>query len=337
MRLNKDRIFILLLGVLSSLTLFFALSFFAKYEAANQEKNFKQYKKLSNQVLPLKVMEKALKEDIKSYEGNKRVKFTTLVSLLAAKYYGDWSEYVEKDLYYFVQKLNAGETEEELKQLYKNYEYFKVFYDSLFSDFVGAYKISKGKDENGEPIFEEKYGLKAYSPIAYGFNVNFCDDFDNETNFARQKGHFGNDITVKKGTPFIAVESGVVSKIEKKDYVTRVEIKTFDEKRTYVYANCNGKDSFKKFVKKGATVRGGQILGFVGANNCCKKGGAKMLKTPYIHFGMRISIKNSKQPAQPTEEVYVDVYNILKFLEHHKSAVEKTNSGYKEKYMFKDK
>ena len=94
MRLNKDRIFILLLGVLSSLTLFFALSFFAKYEAANQEKNFKQYKKLSNQVLPLKVMEKALKEDIKSYEGNKRVKFTTLVSLLAAKYYGDWSEYV---------------------------------------------------------------------------------------------------------------------------------------------------------------------------------------------------------------------------------------------------
>ncbi len=333
MRLNKNRIFILLLGVLSSLTIFFALSFFAKYEAANQEKNFKQYKKLSNAVVPLKVMEKALKEDIKSQEGNKLVKFTTLISLLAAKYYGDWDEYSEKDLEYFVNRLNSGETVEELKQSYKNYEYFNLFYETLFSEFIGKYKISKQKNEKSVPIFEEKYGLKAYSPIAYGFDVNFCDDFDNETNFARQKGHFGNDIAVKKGTPFVAVESGIVSKVEKKEYMSRVEIRSFDGKRTYVYANCGEKEPFKKYVKKGVVVRGGQILGLVGANNCCKKGGAKMLKTPYLHFGIKLKIQKEKEELK---DVYVDVYNILKFLEHHKAAVIKNKNEYCEKHIFTD-
>ena len=96
--MNRNRVFIFLLSVLSFLTIFLTLTLFTRYKAATYEENFKHYKKLSNSVLPLKVMEKALKEDIKSNNEDKKAKFVTIVSLLAAKYYGDWEKYDEKDI-----------------------------------------------------------------------------------------------------------------------------------------------------------------------------------------------------------------------------------------------
>ena len=64
MILNKNRIFILLLTTLSGLTVFFSLSFFAKYTAQTQEQNLNQYKKLSNSVVNLKALEDILKKNI---------------------------------------------------------------------------------------------------------------------------------------------------------------------------------------------------------------------------------------------------------------------------------
>lgn len=333
--MNKNKIFIFFLVVLSFFTFFLTFTFFTRYKASNYEENFKHYKKLSNSVLPLKVMEKALKEDIKSNNEDKETKFVTIVSLLAAKYYGDWEKYDEKDLNEIVEKLKEGEKEEELSQLYNNYEYFKNFYKALFEEFVGRYKISKDIEERGqeEVIFEEKYGLKAYSPIAYGYKINFCSDFDNEINFSKQKGHFGNDIAVKKGVPFVAVESGVISKKYKYKDIYKLELKSFDGKRTYIYSNCDAKKPFADGIEKGTIVAGGQLLGFVGDDNCCKKGGSKILNCPYLHFGIKIKVKTYDKEEI---EVYVDTYNILKFLEHHKSALNKDKDGFYLKHIFKD-
>lgn len=333
--MNKNRVFIFLLSVLSFLTIFLTLTLFTKYKASTCEENFKHYKKLSNSVLPLKVMEKALKEDIKSNNENKKAKFVTIVSLLAAKYYGDWEKYDEKDLSEIIEKLNEGQKEEELAHLYNNYSYFKNFYEALFCEFIGRYKISKDIESRGqeEIIFEEKYGLKAYSPIAYGYKISLCSDFDNEINFSKQKGHFGNDIAVKKGVPFVAVESGVVSKTYKDKGIYKLELKSFDGKRTYIYSNCDSKKPFADEIKEGTIVAGGQLLGFVGDDNCCKKGGSQILNCPYLHFGMKIKVKTKDKEEI---EVYVDTYNILKFLEHHKSALSKDEDGFYLKHIFKD-
>ena len=331
--LNKNRIFILFLISFSFLTFFLAFSFFAKYKASNEEQNLKQYKTLANCVAPTNVLKTALKKDIKFYEKNKKSIFVTLISLLAAKYYGDWNEYDEKDLNEFYDRLNSGEKENEISELYGEYDYFKSFYDILFCEFVGKYKTSK--ENKKSTFFEEKYGLKAFSPIAYGYATTFCDDFDGEINFAKQKGHFGNDIAVKKGTPFVAVESGVISSCVKNGKNSKLELKSFDGKRTYIYCNCNEKAPFKKGIEKGTIVAGGEILGFVGTSNCCNKGGAKILNCPYLHFAMKLTLPLKGQQTKDIE-VFVDVYNILKFLEHHKSFVKKTKEGFITKHIFKD-
>ncbi len=333
--MNKNRIFILILGVLSFLTIFLTFMLFTRYKASTYEENFKHYKKLSNNVLPLKVMEKALKEDIKLNNEGKGGKFVTIVSLLAAKYYGDWEKYDHKDFNEIVEQLKEGKKEKELSQLYDNYSYFKNFYETLFKEFVGRYKISKDVESRGqeEIIFEEKYGLKAYSPIAYGYKISLCSDFDNEINFSKQKGHFGNDIAVKKGVPFVAVESGIVSKTYKDRDIYKLELRSFDGKRTYIYSNCDRKKPFEDGIKEGTVVAGGQLLGFVGDDNCCKKGGSKILNCPYLHFGIKIKVKTKDREEI---EVYVDTYNILKFLEHHKSALNKDKDGFYLKHIFKD-
>lgn len=333
--MNKNKIFIFFLTALSVTTVFFAFSFFAKYEASVKKENFEQYKTLANFNIPLKVMDKALRADIESAKDKGNVKFISIIVLLASKYDGDWNKYKEQDMDEIISRLKNDESEQCVGQLYRNYSYFKLFYYSLLCEFVGSYKISDEVKLGKNIKFQKKYGLKAYSPIAYGYVTNFCDDFDNELNFAKQKGHFGNDIAVKKGTPFVAVESGVISKCtQDKDMCGKIEVKSFDGKRTYCYYNCNKEKPFAKGIKKGKVVHGGQILGYVGANDCCKKGGAKILRCPYLHFAIKLKIKD-KDGVQ--REVFVDVYNILKFLEHNKAALNKTKDGFCEKYIFKDK
>ena len=331
---NKNKIFVFFLTVFSIATVFLSFSFFVKYEASVKKENFEQYKTLANFNIPLKAMEKALKADIESAKDRGNVKFTSIIVLLASKYCGNWNEYKEQDMDEIINRLKNDESENVIGQLYKNYSYFKLFYYSLLCEFVGSYKISDEVKEGKNIKFQKKYGLKVYSPIPYGYSISFCDDFDNELNFAKQKGHFGNDIAVKKGTPFVAVESGRISKCtQDKDMCGRIEVKSFDGKRTYCYYNCNKEKPFADGVKKGKVVRGGQILGYVGANDCCKKGGAKILKCPYLHFAIKLKIK-SENGAQ--REVFVDVYNILKFLEHNKAALNRVKDGFSEKYIFKD-
>ncbi len=329
---NKNKVFFVTITILTFSTVFCGFSFFVKYKMATYEENFKQYKKLASYVVPVKVMEKALREDVNSQKSEEKVKFLTIISLLAAKYDGEWRNYCEKDVDELVLKLKGGE-EEEIKSLYNNYEYFEIFYETLFKEFIGNYKITKKQKNKELEEPKEKYGLKAYSPIAYGYETSFCDDFDNEINFAKQKGHYGNDIAVKKGTPFVAVESGVVSECLNENGFARLELKSFDEKRTYIYSNCDSKKPFAKGIKKGSVVSGGQLLGFAGDNNCCKKGGAKILRCPYLHFGIKLTIKKKNEPSR---DVYVDVFNILKFLEHHKSALKTAEQGFEQKYYFED-
>ena len=70
---------------------------------------------------------------------------------------------------------------------------------------LGEYEI---EDENG--IYQKKYGLKAYSPIASGFAYQDYDDFGVGRDFGYKRQHLGHDMMGLVGTPIIAVESGYV-------------------------------------------------------------------------------------------------------------------------------
>ena len=157
--------------------------------------------------------------------------------------------------------------------------------------------------------------------------------YADETNFTKKGGHFGNDIAVKKGVPFVAVESGTVEKCEKlQNSVANLELKSFDGMRKYCYYNCDEKKPFANGIEKGSVVFAGQILGYVGADDFCNKGGSKILRCPYLHFAIKIKI-NDKDDFK---EIFVNPFNILKFLENNKSYLIGSGENSLQKYFFED-
>ena len=129
------------------------------------------------------------------------------------------------------------------------------------------------------------------------------------------------------------MESGVISNLVNTEKQNLLELSSFDGKRSYIYSNCDKEKPFAKTIKKGSVVFGGQILGFVGAENSCKKGGANILKCPYLHFAIKLKFKNNQNQDV---QIYIDPYNILKFLENHKSEVYKKQGEFFQKHLFRD-
>ena len=67
-----------------------------------------------------------------------------------------------------INKLNNGETITDLTSNMKFYDYYYEAYSAVLSGFIGNYSIETSI-ENGEKIFENKYGLKAFLPIAKNY------------------------------------------------------------------------------------------------------------------------------------------------------------------------
>ena len=61
-----------------------------------------------------------------------------------------------------------------------------------------------------EKIMEERYGLKAFLPIAKNYSFSHYDDFGNSRSYGFKRVHLGNDLMGSIGTPIIAVESGII-------------------------------------------------------------------------------------------------------------------------------
>ncbi len=260
--------------------------------------------------------------------------FVNLISLLASKYYGDWSEFNQIDLDIFTNELKKGTSLNQLTQPYKNYDEFKKMFNLLFGEIVSPFKISKKFNSQGEPIFEDKFGVKFYFPIPYEFDVSFCDDFEDENQMLSSTSHLGIDISSKLKTPIVAVESGEVLECGKTDDLGwQLKIKSFDGNRIYYYSNCFDKKPFSNLIKPKATIKAGQVIGYVGANSCCAQKIVRAKNCPHLHFA--VSLNSDKNDSK---KIWINPYNLLKFLQHHKSVVLKNEETgeFENKYLFVD-
>ena len=89
-----------------------------------------------------------------------------------------------------------------------------------------------------EKIMEERYGLKAFLPIAKNYSFSHYDDFGNSRSYGFKRVHLGNDLMGSIGTPIVAVESGVIEHLGWNQYGGwRIGIRSFDGKRYYYYAH----------------------------------------------------------------------------------------------------
>lgn len=178
---------------------------------ANEEEEKREYIKWVDYNVPLEVMEKTAKLDIESHtkENETKLNWIELLSYLASKYGGNFKSFQQKDLDSVVERLKLGETMEEITKDMKYYSYYIEAYTAILEQFIGEYQIEL-LNEDGTKTYQEKYGIKAFLPIAKNYGFSHYDDFGNSRSYGYKRIHLGNDLMGSIGTPIIAVESGIV-------------------------------------------------------------------------------------------------------------------------------
>lgn len=94
---------------------------------------------------------------------------------------------------------------EKLEKLVEDLEYFPYYqeaYGAVLGGMVGEYEIQvPDKEQSGNVVWEKRYGLKAFHPIAKGFPYNDYDDFGVSRSYGYRRNHLGHDMMGQTGTP----------------------------------------------------------------------------------------------------------------------------------------
>ncbi len=279
------------------------------------------------------------KLDIDSHNKNSEIEYNwiELLSYLACKCGGDFDNFKKTDLDKLIEKLQNGETMEKLTQDLKYYNYYYEAYSAILSNFIGTYSIET-KTENGETTFTQKYGVKAFLPIAKNYSFSHYDDFGKSRSYGFQRTHLGNDLMGSIGTPIIAVESGIVEHLGWNQYGGwRIGIRSFDSKRYYYYAHLRKDHPYVENLQEGDTVKAGDVIGYLGMTGYSIKENVNNINVPHLHFGMQLIFDESQ--VDSPNEIWIDVYEIIEFLKQNRSEVYMSNQetkDYSRRFDFMD-
>ena len=247
--------------------------------------------------------------DIDTYESENHISWIDSLAYLAAKSGGKFSSYKKSDLSKLEDAVAEGVPIDDLAADLKYFTYYREAYDAVLAGFLGEFT------ENGE----EKYGLKAFSPIAAGYYYNDFDDFGSSRSYGYNRKHFGHDLMISVGTPVIAVESGIVEATGWNQYGGwRIGIRSFDGKRYYYYAHLRKDHPYNDRIYPGMIVTAGDVIGYTGQTGYSIKENVNNIDTPHLHYGMQI-IFDEKEKDSPNQ-IWIDLFAITKLLGNHKSC-----------------
>lgn len=289
-------------------------------EDEQKNKNFIKYAEFK---IPYEALEKAMKIDIESYEKEVKINWIDLLAYLSAKYGGDFkSHYKAKDMDVVAEELKNGKGLEELTAKMKYFKYYKDVYTAVLGEFIGDYSIQVDTNEKGEAVFEDKYGLKAFLPIAKTFPYQHYDDFGASRSYGYARPHLGHDMMAAVGTPIIAIESGTVEIMGWNQYGGwRVGIRSFDKKRYYYYAHLRKDKPFHEELCEGKVVKAGDVIGYVGRTGYSPNENVNNIETSHLHVGLELIFDESQKESN--NEIWVDLYDITKLLSKNQSAVKR--------------
>ncbi len=289
---------------------------------AHENKKFIKYAEFNP---TYEVLDKAMKEDIKSQNESVKINWIEILSCLACKYGGDFKKYKESDISEIIKRLKSGENIGEITKNNKNYDYYHQVYEAVLKEFLGSYKIkTKPKKEGEEWEWTEVYGLKAFSPIAKTFPYSHFDDFGASRSYGYKRPHLGHDMMSAIGTPVIAVESGTVEIMGWNQYGGwRIGIRSFDKKRYYYYAHLRKDRPFHADLKEGGIVKAGDVIGYVGRTGYSSKENVNNISESHLHWGMELIFDESQKECD--NEIWIDLWAITRLLGKNKSAVVRNN------------
>lgn len=254
--------------------------------------------------------------DVKTYEEEVHLNWIELLAYLGTKYGGDFESYnksLSKDMNTLVKKLREdGYTMEELTEGMKYYDYYLEAYGAVLGGMVGEYEVECA-DENGEKSWKQEYGLKAYFPIAKGFEYTHYDDFGAGRSYGYDRKHLGHDMMGQTGTPIIAIESGTVEALGWNQYGGwRIGIRSFDGKRYYYYAHLRQNYPYAEWLEEGCTVQAGDVIGYMGRTGYSATENTNNIDVTHLHWGLELIFDEERR--KQGYEVWVDVYALTQFL-----------------------
>ncbi|MDO5294110.1 MAG: M23 family metallopeptidase [bacterium] len=266
----------------------------------------------------------AYKADVETYQSDVHIDWIQLLSYLACKNGGNFQKYKTSDLTKVVDQIKNKETTmEELVKGQKYYEYYHDSYEAILGGFVGEYQVeTEAEDGKVAKTWETKYGLKAFLPIAKNFPYSDFDDFGVSRSYGYKRKHLGHDMMGQIGTPIVAVESGYVEALGWNQYGGwRIGIRSFDKKRYYYYAHLRQNYPYASNLAVGSTVTAGDVIGYLGRTGYSAKENVNNIDTAHLHFGMQIIFDESQKEGN--NEIWIDCYNIVRFLYQNRSETAK--------------
>lgn len=276
---------------------------------------------------------KAYETDLATYKEEVHIDWIELLAYCAAKNGGELKGSMEKEISKIVEKVKAGETTiaEEGKEL-KYYEYYYEVYNAVLGEYVGEYK-TEVPAEDGALTWESRYGLKVFSPIARGFEYSDYDDFGASRSYGYNRPHLGHDMMGQTGTPITAIESGTVEVMGWNQYGGwRIGIRSFDKKRYYYYAHLRQNYPFAEGLAEGDIVTAGDVIGYMGHTGYSTQENVNNIKVTHLHLGIQLIFDESQKDGN--NEIWIDCYQLVRFLYKNRSEAEKVNDTreWKRKY-----
>ena len=277
--------------------------------------------------VPYESLKYALDVDIATFEQEKHISWIDILALSGCRTGGKCDL---KSVKQAASELQDDKSPEELLgSLYSYYGYYHRTFSAALGGLVGSYAIEK----DGQWV--TAYGLKAFSPIAAGYGFSHCDDFGVGRSFGFRRKHLGHDMMGTLGTPIVAVEGGIVEALGWNRYGGwRVGIRSFDGKRYYYYAHLQKDRPFAPGLAEGDIVQAGDLIGFMGRTGYSDKENTNNIETVHLHFGMQLIFDESQKEC--LSEIWIDVYDIVRLLNDHRSSIRKSAEGWERIYPYQD-
>ena len=277
--------------------------------------------------VPYESLKYALDQDIATFEQEKHTGWIEILTLAACRTGGKCGLAAVKKA---ASELKGNASPEELLgDLFKYYDYYHEAFSAALGGLVGSFAI----EVDGQ--WKATYGLKAFSPIAAGYGFSHCDDFGVSRSFGFKRKHLGHDMMGAQGTPIVAVEGGVVEAMGWNRYGGwRIGIRSFDGKRYYYYAHLQKDHPFADGLREGDTVNAGDLIGFMGRTGYSDKENTNNIETVHLHFGLQLIFDESQKEC--LSEIWIDVYDIVRLLNTHRSSLRKTDAGWGRVYPYQD-
>ncbi len=260
-------------------------------------------------------MAEAYALDTETYQDVVHLNWIELLAYVGTKQGGRFDRNSVREIDKVAEQLKSGETTmDKLTRDMEYYDYYLEAYRAVLGGMVGEFSMETATGQ------KDYYGLKAFSPIAKGFDYSHYDDFGSSRSYGYARPHLGHDMMGQIGTPIINIETGYVEALGWNQYGGwRIGIRSLDGKRYYYYAHLRQNYPYAEGLEEGMVVTAGEVIGYMGHTGYSTKENVNNIETVHLHWGLQLIFDETQKESD--NEIWIDCYELTKFLYRNRSEV----------------